>query len=59
MRGTALSRPRRVGVLGIAEDRVDGAVLDDAAGIHDHDTLGEAGDDSKIVRDEQHGEAAA
>ena len=39
------------------EDLLDGPGLDDAAAIHDGDTVGDLGDDAEIVRDEDHGRA--
>ena len=41
----------RVGMRGPIEHVVDRAVLDDAAGIHDADLVGEPGDHRQVVRD--------
>ena len=43
-----------VGVLGLEQHLVDRAVLDDPAGVHDHDVVGHLGDDAQVVRDEHH-----
>jgi hypothetical protein len=42
-------------VLGGGQDLVDGAVLDDLAGVHDGHAVGEAGDEAEVVADQQGG----
>ena len=42
----------RVRVVGVVEDLVHGAVLDGAAAVHDHDLVGDLGDDPEVVGDE-------
>ena len=41
-----------VGMLRLGEKRHDGGALDDAAGVHHHNIVGELGDDTEIVGDE-------
>ncbi len=43
-----------VGVLGGGEERAGRAGLDDAAGLHHRDAVGDAADDAEIVGDEEH-----
>src|SRR5690606_3802743 len=45
----------RVALLGVREDFVAGAAFDEVAAVHDDDAVGDFGDDSEIVGDEQHG----
>ena len=46
-----------VGMLRILEDRLDRPALDDPAGIHHRDLVGDFRHDAEIVRDEDHGRA--
>ena len=39
-------------MLRLQQDLVDGAVLDDPAGVHDHDVVDHLGDDAEVVGDE-------
>ena len=48
---------RRVFGLGVAEDLLDRALLDDLAVLHDHDAVAERAHDLEVVRDEEVGEA--
>ena len=43
-----------VGVLGVVEDLVERARLDDLAGVHDHDPVGDLGDHAEVVGDHDH-----
>src|SRR6185437_15984062 len=43
-----------VRMLRVVEDVPLGATLDDPAGVHDDDLVGDLGDDAQIVRDEDH-----
>src|SRR5690606_23505548 len=45
----------RVALLGMREDCVAGAAFDEVAAVHDHDAVGDFGDDPEIVGDEQYG----
>jgi hypothetical protein len=47
----------RVGVRRRPQDAGDGSALDDAAGIHDRDRVGDLGGDAEIVRHENHAHA--
>ena len=40
-----------MGILVFVEDRLSGRVFDDLAAVHDHNTVGDFGDDTEIVRD--------
>ena len=42
----------RVGVLRVVEELVERALLDDPAGVHDDDAVGDVGDDAEVVGDE-------
>ena len=44
-----------VRVLRVVEDVALRAALDDAAGVHDDDLVGDLGDDAEVVRDQDHG----
>ena len=46
-----------VGVLGVVEDLVERALLDDPAGVHDGDPVGDVGHDAEVVGDQDHGRA--
>ena len=47
----------RIAVLGLGEDVLGSAFLDDLAALHDVDALGHLADDAEVVGDEQHGHA--
>ena len=49
-----LEQAPRVRVLRLGEDLGGRAVLDRAAGVHDHDRLRGLGDDAEVVRDQDH-----
>ena len=53
-RGIEPEQPPRVGMLRVVEELPLRALLDDAAGVHDHDLVGDLGDDAEIVRDQDH-----
>ena len=52
-------QPPRVGVLRVVEELVERALLDDAAGVHDDDAVGDVGDDAEVVGDEDDPGAAS
>ena len=52
-RGQRAHQADGVGMLRVLEDLAHRTVLDDAAGIHDRDFVGDFRDDAEIVRDEQ------
>ena len=52
-------QPLGIGMLGIVEDRVHRAALDDAAELHHHHLLGDLGDDAHVMGDEHHRHAVA
>ena len=45
-----------VGMLGREEDVLRGTLFNDAAGVHDGDAIGDLGDDTKVVSDEEESE---
>ena len=51
--GTASSRPWVYGWLWLANSASVRRLLDDAAGVHDHDPVGDVGDHAQVVGDEQ------
>ena len=40
----------------VGEQRLGRCLLDQAAGVHDHDPVGDLGDDAEVVADKQHGQ---
>ena len=50
--GHGVQQRLRVLVLGVVEDLLDGALLDDLAEPHHRDVVGEAGDDGEVVADQ-------
>ena len=61
--GRSLVEPREraeqapgVGVLGVVEDLVERALLDDLPGVHDEDAVGDLGDHAEVVGDQDHRE---
>ena len=44
-------------MLGVVEDVVDGALLDDLSGVHDEDAVGDLRDHSEVVGDQDHRQA--
>ncbi len=56
MRGIALEQGLGIGVLGVAEDLLGRAELDDPAEIHHRDPMTDVTDHAQIVADEHHGE---
>ena len=53
-RNHALDQSARVRMLRVGEDPLDAAVLDHLARVHHADVVGELGDETEIVRDEDH-----
>ena len=47
-----------VGVLRVVEDLVERRILDDLAGVHDHDAVGDLGDHPEVVGDQDDGQVA-
>src|SRR6266550_9267486 len=45
-------QPPGVRVLGVVEDLILVALLDDPARVHDEDTIGDVGDNAEVVRDQ-------
>ena len=52
--GIDSSSPHVYGCCGLAKTSPAGAVLDRAAGVHDHHRLRRLGDDAEVVRDQDH-----
>ncbi len=52
--GEGAEQAPRVGVLGVVEDVVERALLDDPARIHHADAVGDLGDDAEVVGDDDH-----
>ena len=48
-------QPLSVWMEGLIEEGLDGGVLDDFAGVHDGDGVGDLGDDGEVVSDEDDG----
>ena len=55
--GDGPQQTTRIGVAGVGEDRVPRTALDDPAGVHDRDVVGELGDDGEVVGDVQRRDA--
>src|SRR6266581_4564896 len=53
--GDGLEQALGVGVVGLVEDVALGGLLGRAAGVHDHDVVGDVGDDAEVVGDHQQG----